>query len=218
MSDRHPSEADARPARGRRLRPPGRPSASIATSRAAAIAATHFRRIRNCALRLWTMRGRSGLRPTGIVWRPKCARISELASRPASAFGNSRKVRLRGTGNRSGLSATAAVLLLAGAGVFLHGLLPHDDDVPDTVHAAVLESTGAGVRVRYRRGEHDLAESRRGSGRPTVTSDGAIRASYVDGGTVTVTSSLCGIRQSCSTALLAAADCSKRSSLPAFAQ
>lgn len=84
---------------------------------------------------------------------------------------------------------TAGVLLLAGAGVFLHGLLPHDA-TPDVVHAAVVESTGAGVEVRTDTGSMTLLNHGSEAGNQTVTSDGAIRASYVDGntGTVTVTS------------------------------
>jgi len=82
---------------------------------------------------------------------------------------------------------TAGVLLLAGAGLFLHGLLPHDN-VPDTARAAVLESTGAGVRVRSGTGSMTLLNRGAEAASQTVTSDGAIRASYVDAGTVTVTS------------------------------
>jgi hypothetical protein len=83
----------------------------------------------------------------------------------------------------------AGVLLLAGTGVFLRGLLPREKS--GMVPAAVAESTGAGVEVRTDAGSsmtllnHGDAASDR-----TVTSQGAIRASYVDGntGTVTITS------------------------------
>ncbi len=86
--------------------------------------------------------------------------------------------------------ALAGVLLIAGAGVFLRGLLPHDVATP-AIRASVLESTGAGVEVRSGSGgsmtllnHGDIAGDR------TVTSEGAIRANYVDGstGTVTITS------------------------------
>jgi hypothetical protein len=84
---------------------------------------------------------------------------------------------------------TAGVLLLAGAGLFLRGLLPHET-APDVVHAAVVQSTGAGVEVRTGTGSMTLLNHGSEAGNQTVTSDGAIRASYVDGstGTVTVTS------------------------------
>jgi hypothetical protein len=89
----------------------------------------------------------------------------------------------------------AGVLLAAGAGVFLHGLLPHEN-IPDTARAAVLESTSAGVRVRTAAGSMTLLNGAEAglnggeAGSQTVTSDGAIRSSNVDGatGTVTVTS------------------------------
>lgn len=84
---------------------------------------------------------------------------------------------------------TALALLLAGAGVFLRGLLPREN-APDVVHAAVVQSTGAGVEVRTGTGSMTLLNHGTEGGNQTVTSDGAIRASYVDGntGTVTVTS------------------------------
>ncbi len=83
----------------------------------------------------------------------------------------------------------AGVVLLAGAGLFLRGLLPHGD-LPAVVHAAVVESSGAGVEVRTDRGSMTLLNGGDSAGNQTVTSQGAIRASYVDGntGTVTVTS------------------------------
>ncbi len=82
----------------------------------------------------------------------------------------------------------ASVLLLAGAGVFLHGLLPHDN-VAGVAHAAVVESTGAGVQVRNDSGS-SMTLLNHGDAVPdqTVTSQGAISASYVDAGAVTVTS------------------------------
>jgi hypothetical protein len=84
---------------------------------------------------------------------------------------------------------TVCVLFLAGAGVFLHGLLPGDNE-PTVVHAAQLESTSSGVEVRTATGSMTLMNHGGVAGDQSVTSDGAIRASYVDGdtGTVTVTS------------------------------
>lgn len=83
----------------------------------------------------------------------------------------------------------ACVALLAGAGMFLRGLLPHTD-LP-SVHAAVLESNGRGVEVRTASGS-SMTLLNRSDATPdqTVTSQGAIRAKYVDGttGTVTITS------------------------------
>ena len=83
----------------------------------------------------------------------------------------------------------ASVLVLAGAGVFLHGLLPHEN-TPGIVHAAVLESTGAGVEVRTDKGSMTLLNHGDEAAEQTVTSQGAIRASSFDGsaGTVTITS------------------------------
>lgn len=82
----------------------------------------------------------------------------------------------------------AGVALLVGAGVFLHGLLPHAD-LP-VVHAAVLESTGKGIQVRSAGGSMTLLNESDAAPDQTVTSQGAIRARYVDGrtGTVTITS------------------------------
>jgi hypothetical protein len=85
---------------------------------------------------------------------------------------------------------TAGVLLLAGASLFLRGLLPREN-APGVTPAVVLESTGAGVEVRSVTGSSmTLLNQGEGAGDQTVTSQGAIRASYVDGntGTVTVTS------------------------------
>jgi len=83
----------------------------------------------------------------------------------------------------------ASVLFLAGAGVFLRGLLPHEN-APSLMHAATLESSGAGVEVRTDKGSMTLLNHGDEAGDQTVTSQGAVRASYFDGktGTVTVTS------------------------------
>lgn len=84
----------------------------------------------------------------------------------------------------------AGILLLAGAGVFLHGLLPRENS-PGFAHMPVVESTGAGVEVRTDTGSSmTLLNHGDAASDQTVTSQGAIRASYVDGntGTVTVTS------------------------------
>lgn len=84
----------------------------------------------------------------------------------------------------------AGVVLLAGAGFFLRGLLPHSDQ--PSVHAAsVLQSTGAGVEVRTDSGNSMMLLNHGDVvGNQTVTAQGAIRASYIDGntGTVTITS------------------------------
>ena len=83
----------------------------------------------------------------------------------------------------------AGVVLLASAGLFLRGLLPQGN-LPSAVHAAVVESTGKGVEVRTDRGSMTLTNGSDATADQTVTSQGALRASYVDGstGTVTVTS------------------------------
>jgi len=83
----------------------------------------------------------------------------------------------------------ASVVCLAGAGVFLRGLLPHEN-VPGIVHAAVLELTGTGVEVRTDKGSMTLLNHGDEAGDQTVTSQGAIRATSFDGnaGTVTITS------------------------------
>jgi hypothetical protein len=80
----------------------------------------------------------------------------------------------------------AGVLLLAGAGVFLRSQLPHDT-LPAAMHAAVLESTGSGVQVRSGSGSMTLTNDGDVTGDQTITSQGAIRTSYVDGTTGTVT-------------------------------
>jgi hypothetical protein len=82
----------------------------------------------------------------------------------------------------------ASVVLLAGVGLFLRGLLPHES-APGVANAAVLESTGAGVEVRTGSGNSmTLLNHGDVAGNQSVTSQGAISASYVDAGTVTVTS------------------------------
>lgn len=81
----------------------------------------------------------------------------------------------------------AGVLLLAGAGVFLHGLLPHQDSAANA-HAAVAESTGQGVEVRSDSGSMTLLNHGTSAADQAVTSQGAVRASYVDAGSVTITS------------------------------
>ncbi len=84
----------------------------------------------------------------------------------------------------------AGVILLTGAGIFLRGLLP-PSDLPSAIHtASVVESTGKGVQLRTDSGSMTLLNHGDVAGDQTVTSQGAIRASYVDGntGTVTITS------------------------------
>jgi anti-sigma factor RsiW len=82
----------------------------------------------------------------------------------------------------------AGVVLLVGAGFFLDGLLPHKG--PGSAHAAVLESTGSGIAVRTDSGSMTLLNHGDVVADQTVSAQGAIRASYVDGdtGTVTITS------------------------------
>lgn len=80
----------------------------------------------------------------------------------------------------------AGVVLLAGAGFFLRNLLPHNISAHE---GTVLESTGAGVEVRTASGRSmTLLNHGDVAGSQTVTGQGAVRASYVDGGTVTITS------------------------------
>ena len=83
----------------------------------------------------------------------------------------------------------AGVVLLAGVGMFLHGLLPHDN-LPGVVNSAVLESSGRGVEVRTAKGSMTLMNQGDVTADQTITSQGAVRDSYVDGntGTVTITS------------------------------
>jgi hypothetical protein len=85
--------------------------------------------------------------------------------------------------------AMAGVLLLVGAGTFLHGLLPHEN-TSLAAQSAVLESTDAGVQVSNGTASMTLLNPGKSTGDQSITSQGAIRASYVDGntGTVTVTS------------------------------
>jgi anti-sigma factor RsiW len=83
----------------------------------------------------------------------------------------------------------AGVIFLLGAGIFLRGLLP-PKTVPDAVRSSVLESSGNGVEVRTATGSMKLMNYSDVAGDQTVTSQGAIRSTNVDGstGTVTVTS------------------------------
>jgi hypothetical protein len=85
--------------------------------------------------------------------------------------------------------AATCVLLLAGAGIFLHGLLPNDNPA-GVVHAATVESNSTGVQVTTGASSMTLMNHAGVAGDQTISSDGAIRSSYVDGdtGTVTVTS------------------------------
>jgi hypothetical protein len=82
----------------------------------------------------------------------------------------------------------AGVVVLVGAGMFLRGLLPHTE-LP-VVHAAVVESTSKGIQVRTGAGSMTLLNLSDEQPDQTVTSQGAVRARYVDGntGTVTITS------------------------------
>lgn len=82
----------------------------------------------------------------------------------------------------------AGVAALLGAGMFLRGLLPHPE-LPIS-HAAVLESTDKGIQVRTSAGSMMLLNQSDSEPDQTITSQGAVRARYVDGstGTVTITS------------------------------
>jgi hypothetical protein len=82
----------------------------------------------------------------------------------------------------------AGVIVLLGAGMFLRGLLPQPD-VP-AAHAAVVESTAKGIQVRTSAGTMTLLNLGDTEPDQTITSQGAVRARYVDGdtGTVTITS------------------------------
>jgi hypothetical protein len=81
---------------------------------------------------------------------------------------------------------TTGVLLLVGAGVFLHGLLPQEN-APAVVRAAELVSTDKGVEVRTNTGS-SMALLNPGDveADQTVTSQGAVQSTYVNGGVVTV--------------------------------
>jgi hypothetical protein len=83
----------------------------------------------------------------------------------------------------------ASVVLLAGAGIFLRSLLPHGD-LPGVAHSAVVESSGTGVEVRTDSGSMTLLNHGDEAGNQTVTSQGAVQTSSIDGntGTVTITS------------------------------
>jgi len=82
----------------------------------------------------------------------------------------------------------AGVVVLLGAGMFLRGLLP-GPDIP-VAHAAVVESTAKGIQVRTTAGTMTLLNQSDAEPDQTITSQGAVRARYVDGntGTVTITS------------------------------
>jgi hypothetical protein len=82
----------------------------------------------------------------------------------------------------------AGVVVLLGAGMFLRGLLPHTD-LP-LVHASVVESTARGIQLRTSTGTMTLLPQTDAEPDQTITSQGAVRARYVDGntGTVTITS------------------------------
>jgi hypothetical protein len=82
-----------------------------------------------------------------------------------------------------------AVIVVLGAGMFLRGLLP-GPDMP-IAHAAVVESTARGIQLRTSAGTMTLLnQSDDTEPDQTITSQGAVRARYVDGntGTVTITS------------------------------
>ena len=82
----------------------------------------------------------------------------------------------------------AGVVVLLGAGMFLRGLLPHPE-IP-IARAAVVESTAKGIQVRTTAGTMTLLNQSDAEPDRTITSQGAVRARYVDGntGTVTITS------------------------------
>jgi hypothetical protein len=82
----------------------------------------------------------------------------------------------------------AGAIVVLGAGMFLRGLLP-GPDLP-IAHAAVVESTAKGIQVRTTAGTMTLLNQSDAEPDQTITSQGAVRARYVDGdtGTVTITS------------------------------
>jgi hypothetical protein len=82
----------------------------------------------------------------------------------------------------------AGVIVLLGAGMFLRGLLP-TPELPIS-RAAVVESTAKGIQVRTSAGTMTLLNQSDAEPDQTITSQGAVRARYVDGntGTVTITS------------------------------
>jgi len=104
-----------------------------------------------------------------------------VAEAPARIFSGTWKPRLA--------LGAVCVALLVGAGIFLRGLLPNDNP-SGVVHAATAESNSTGVQVTTGASSMTLMNHAGVAGDQTVSSDGAIRASYVDGetGTVTVTS------------------------------
>ena len=75
--------------------------------------------------------------------------------------------------------AAVCVLLLAGAGIFLHGLLPNDNPA-GVVHAATVESNSTGVQVTTGSSSMTLMNHAGVAGDQTVGPDGSIRASSVD--------------------------------------
>jgi hypothetical protein len=84
--------------------------------------------------------------------------------------------------------SVAGVVVLLGAGMFLRGLLPRADLA--VVRAASVESTAKGIQVRTSAGSMTLLNQSDAEPDHTVTSQGAVRARYVDGSTgiVTITS------------------------------
>ncbi len=73
--------------------------------------------------------------------------------------------------------AATCVLLLAGAGIFLHGLLPNDNPSGVVHAAAVVESNSTGIQVTTGASSMTLMNHAGVAGDQTVSSDGAIRAS-----------------------------------------
>jgi hypothetical protein len=118
----------------------------------------------------------------------ECVREAPVRKTFAGAF-NGKAFWKAGSLKPVWAAGAAGILLVAGATVFLRGLLPREA-APDAARAAVVQSTGLGVEVRTGTGSMTLLNHGGDAGSQTVTSDGAIRASYVDGntGTVTVTS------------------------------
>ncbi|HEY4084627.1 MAG TPA: hypothetical protein VGM43_01755 [Bryobacteraceae bacterium] len=84
--------------------------------------------------------------------------------------------------------SVAGVIVLLGAGMFLRGLLPHPE-LPIS-RATIVESTAKGIQVRTTAGTMTLLNQSDAEPDQTITSQGAVRARYVDGntGTVTITS------------------------------
>lgn len=84
-------------------------------------------------------------------------------------------------------AALAGVVLVAGAGLFLKSQLPREN-VAVGPRGAVLQVTNSGIEVSSDSGSMTLLKSGDVAAEKTVTSGGAIRASYVAGGQVTVAS------------------------------